>query len=152
MSSLTGNASAAGGQPHAAAFATTHWTLVLEAQGESPAAHEALEKLCRIYWRPVYSFVRQNGIQEHEAEDLTQGFFALLLERRDFSAVRREKGRLRSYLLAALKHHTTDDRRLPGLLGLLLSTLPISVQASEKIEKIRPGREPAVITIRNGAD
>jgi RNA polymerase sigma-70 factor (ECF subfamily) len=108
---MTGNGSATGGQHPAAVFATTHWTLVLEAQGESPAAHEALEKLCRIYWRPVYSFVRRNGIPEQEAEDLTQGFFALLLECRDFSAVRREKGRLRSYLLTALKHYITDEHR-----------------------------------------
>ena len=83
----------------------------MEAQGESPAALEALEKLCRIYWPPVYEFVRRNGIAKEEAQDLTQGFFALLLERRDFSAVRREKGRLRSYLLTALKHHMADERR-----------------------------------------
>ena len=94
-----------------AAFITTHWSVVLEAQGESPAAQEALEKLCRIYWRPVYSFLRRQGVGQEEAEDLTQGFFALLLERGDFSAVRREKGRLRSYLLAALKHFLADERR-----------------------------------------
>ena len=94
-----------------AAFTTTHWSIVLEAQGESPAAQEALEKLCRTYWRPIYSFVRQQGAGPDEAQDLTQGFFVLLLERRDFSAVRKEKGRLRSYLLAALKHFLTDERR-----------------------------------------
>jgi RNA polymerase sigma factor (sigma-70 family) len=94
-----------------AAFVTTHWSVVLEAQGDSPAAQEALEKLCRIYWRPIYSFLRRQGVGQEEAEDLTQGFFALLLERRDFSAVRKEKGRLRSYLLAALKHFLADERR-----------------------------------------
>jgi RNA polymerase sigma-70 factor (ECF subfamily) len=61
-----------------AAFITTHWRVVLEAQGESPAAHEALEKLCRIYWRPIYSFLRRQGISADDAQDLTQGFFALL--------------------------------------------------------------------------
>ena len=111
MNSASGSGSTAAGQHAAAAFATTHWSLVIEAQGESPAALEALEKLCRIYWRPVYEFVRRNGIANEEAQDLTQGFFALLLERRDFSAVRREKGRLRSYLLTALKHHMIDERR-----------------------------------------
>ena len=85
-----------------AAFTTTHWSVVLEAQGESPAAQEALEKLCRIYWRPIYSFVRREGAGPEEAQDLTQGFFALLLERRDLRTVRKEKGRLRSYLLSAL--------------------------------------------------
>ena len=102
---------AAAAHPGASAFATTHWTLVLEAQGESPAAQEALEKLCRIYWRPIFSFLRRQGAAQEEAEDLTQGFFALLLERRDLSAVRREKGRLRSYLLTALKHFLVDERR-----------------------------------------
>src|SRR6266513_4583050 len=94
-----------------AAFTTTHWSVVLEAQGESPAAQEALEKLCRIYWRPIYSFVRWQGAGPEEAQDLTQGFFALLLERRDLRTVRKEKGRLRSYLLSAVKHFLADERR-----------------------------------------
>jgi RNA polymerase sigma factor (sigma-70 family) len=93
------------------AFTTTHWSVVLEAQGESPAAQEALEKLCRIYWRPIYSFVRRQGIGPADAEDLTQGFFASLLEHRNLDAVRREKGRLRSYLLSAVKHFLTDEHR-----------------------------------------
>lgn len=84
--------------------------MVLEAQGQSPAAQEALEKLCRTYWRPVYSFIRRQGAGPEEAEDLTQGFFALLLERRDLETVRREKGRLRSYLLVSLKHFLTNER------------------------------------------
>ena len=111
VTSLTANDVAAAGQRGAVAFATTHWTLVLEAQAESPAAQEALEKLCRIYWPPIYSFLRRQGIGQEEAEDLTQGFFALLLQRRDLSAVRKEKGRLRSYLLASLKHYLIDERR-----------------------------------------
>ena len=94
-----------------AAFITTHWSVVLEAQGESPAAQEALERLCRIYWRPIYSFVRREGAGAEEAQDLTQGFFALLLERRDLRTVRKEKGRLRSYLLSALKHFMVDEHR-----------------------------------------
>jgi hypothetical protein len=84
------------GHKGAVAFATTHWSVVLEAQGESPAAQQALEKLCRTYWWPLYGFVRRQGYGPEEAQDLTQGFFALLLERRDLDVVRREKGRLRS--------------------------------------------------------
>jgi RNA polymerase sigma factor (sigma-70 family) len=105
--------SAIGGNAHhgAVAFTTTHWSVVLEAQGESPAAHEALEKLCRTYWRPIYSFVRRQGARSEDAEDLTQGFFTLLLERKDLNSVRKEKGRLRSYLLASLKNFLTDERR-----------------------------------------
>jgi RNA polymerase sigma factor (sigma-70 family) len=93
------------------AFATTHWSVVLEAQGESPAAQDALEKLCRTYWRPIYSFVRRQGAAAQDAEDLTQGFFALLLERKDLNTVRKEKGRLRSYLLTSVKHFLADESR-----------------------------------------
>ena len=104
---------ALGGNAHhgPAAFTTTHWSVVLEAQGESPAAQEALEKLCRTYWRPIYAFVRRQGFGPEEAEDITQGFFAQLLERRKFSAVRKEKGRLRSFLLGALKYFLADEQR-----------------------------------------
>ena len=93
------------------AFTTTHWSVVLEAQGRSPAAQEALDKLCRTYWRPVHSFVRRQGTNPTDAEDLTQSFFALILERRDLDAVRREKGRLRSYLLTSLKHFLASEHR-----------------------------------------
>src|SRR5947199_7807652 len=106
LSAIGGNANHG-----AVAFATTHWSVVLEAQGESPAAQEALEKLCRTYWRPIYSFVRREGFQPAEAEDITQGFFAQLLERRSLSAVRKEKGRLRSYLLGARKYFLADEQR-----------------------------------------
>jgi RNA polymerase sigma factor (sigma-70 family) len=99
------------GQGEVAPFTTTHWSVVLEAQADSPAAQQALEKLCRIYWRPIYSFVRRQGIGPEEAEDLTQGFFALLLEREDLNTVRKEKGRLRSYLIASLKNFLTDESR-----------------------------------------
>lgn len=83
----------------------------MTAQGESPAAREALEKLCCTYWRPLYAFVRQQGYKHEEAEDLTQSFFALLLERRDFDALRAEKGKLRSYLLVSLKHFLSDEKQ-----------------------------------------
>jgi RNA polymerase sigma factor (sigma-70 family) len=96
-------------QTGAVAFTTTHWSLVLAAQSSSSAAMEALEKLCRTYWRPIYGFVRRQGVSPEEAKDLTQGFFALLLERRDLDAVRKEKGRLRSYLLTSVKHFLTNE-------------------------------------------
>ncbi len=94
----------------AAAFATTHWSLVLTAQGRSPAADEALEKLCRTYWWPLYGFVRRDGYTPEEAQDLTQSFFARLLERRDLETVRQEKGRLRSYLLASIRNFLSKAR------------------------------------------
>ena len=93
------------------AFVTTQWSVVLTAQGQSPAADEALEKLCRTYWWPLYGFVRRSGYKPEEAQDLTQGFFALLLERRDLDVVRKEKGRLRSYLLVSLKNFIAKAKR-----------------------------------------
>jgi hypothetical protein len=67
--------------------------VVLSAQCISPAATQALEKICRNYWRPLYAFVRREGYAREEAQDLTQAFFARFLQRRDLDAVRREKGR-----------------------------------------------------------
>ncbi len=109
--SLTGSQSAGVGKQGAAVFATTHWTVVLEAQGESPAAQEALEKLCRTYWQPIFAFLRRQGVGPDEAEDITQGFFAELLERRSLDAVRKEKGRLRSFLLGGLKYFLANEGR-----------------------------------------
>jgi DNA-directed RNA polymerase specialized sigma24 family protein len=108
---LTANGSARGTQKGAAQFTSTHWSVVVEAQGESPAAQEALEKLWRVYWRPIYSFVLRQGIGPEEAKDITQGFFADLLAHKSLTAVRKEKGRFRSYLLGALKYFLADQQR-----------------------------------------
>lgn len=108
VTSLTGIGGNA--QNGAVAFATTHWSVVLTAQGESPAAQEALEKLCRIYWRPLYAFVRQQGLGPEDAQDLIQEFFARFLKRKNLKTVRREKGRLRSYLLVSIKRFLASER------------------------------------------
>jgi RNA polymerase sigma factor (sigma-70 family) len=120
-----------------AAFTTTHWSVVLAAQGPSPAADEALEKLCRTYWRPVYAFLRRQGVGPEEAEDITQGFFTQLLERRKFSAVRKEKGRLRSFLLGALKYFLADEQRRAMAIkrGKGQRLIPLEeLRANERIE------------------
>src|SRR5262245_22153498 len=91
-------------------FATTHWSVILAAQGcNSAAASEALEKLCQTYWLPLYVFIRQEGHSPDEALDLTQEFFARFLERNDLKAVKREKGKFRSFLLAAAKHFLANS-------------------------------------------
>jgi RNA polymerase sigma-70 factor (ECF subfamily) len=110
VSSSTAVGPAAAGQHAAASFTTTHWSVVLEAQGETPAAQRALEILCRTYWRPLYGFVRRHGLGREEAQDLVQEFFARLLEHRNLDMVRREKGRLRSYLLVSLKRFLVAER------------------------------------------
>jgi RNA polymerase sigma-70 factor (ECF subfamily) len=102
---------ATAGQNGAVAFATTHWSVVRTAQSESPAAREALEKLCRTYWRSLYAFVRQQDYKHEEAEDLTQGFFAVLLERKGLDTLQKERGRLRSFLLVSLKNFLADQHR-----------------------------------------
>ena len=120
-----------------AAFTTTHWSVVLAAQDQSPAAQEALGKLCRTYWRPVYSFMRREGTGPEEAEDLTQGFFALLLERRNFDAVRKEKGRLRSYLLTSVKHFLVSEHRraMTAKRGKGQRLIPLEeLSANERVE------------------
>jgi len=104
VTSLTAIGSEAREREGVPAFTTTHWSVVLEARGQSAAAEAALEKLCRTYWWPLYGFVRRQGYKPEEAQDLTQAFFARLLERRDFETVRRGRGRLRSYLLASIKN------------------------------------------------
>jgi RNA polymerase sigma-70 factor (ECF subfamily) len=91
-------------------FTTTHWSVVLEAQGESPAAQRALEILCRTYWRPLYGFALRQGLTREEAQDLIQDFFARLLEHRNLNTVRREKGRLRSYLLVSVKRFLASEQ------------------------------------------
>jgi DNA-directed RNA polymerase specialized sigma24 family protein len=101
----------ASGRHGGVAFTTTHWSVVLEAQGESPAAQEALGKLCCTYWRPIFAFLRRQGLRPDEAEDITQGFFAELLERRSLDAVRKEKGRLRSFLLGGVKYFLANEQR-----------------------------------------
>jgi len=92
-------------------FTTTHWSLVLSAQDtSSPLAAPALEKLCRAYWYPLYVYVRRQGEDEESAKDLTQGFFARLLEKHYLSQVHPGKGKFRCFLLAALKHFLADER------------------------------------------
>ncbi len=91
-------------------FQTTHWSLVLAAQaGDSAQSRDALDSLCNAYWFPVYAFIRRQGHPSESARDLTQGFFARLLERRDLERVRPDLGRFRSFLLASVKHFLSNE-------------------------------------------
>jgi RNA polymerase sigma factor (sigma-70 family) len=93
-------------------FATTHWSMVLAAGHSSlPGAREALEKLARAYWYPLYAFIRRQSRSPHDAQDLTQSFFASLLENRGLRLADRERGRFRSFLLTRLKHFLSDERK-----------------------------------------
>jgi RNA polymerase sigma factor (sigma-70 family) len=94
-------------------FVSTRWTVVLKA-GDSAAtsvqALSALSQLCQIYWRPLYVFLRKKGYGREEAQDLTQGFFAHLIETRGHARADPEKGRFRAFLLTALKNFIADAR------------------------------------------
>jgi len=93
-----------------AAFRTTLWTEVILAGGHnSPESAAALESLCRAYWYPIYAFVRRQGHDAYEAQDLTQAFFMDLLRKRFLNEVNRDKGKFRSYLLAHLKNFLANE-------------------------------------------
>ncbi len=92
-------------------FALTRWSVVLAAgRNESVHVHEALEELCRTYWHPIYAFIRRDGHSPEDAQDLTQEFFARLLEKNYLGAVNPAKGRFRSFLLVSLKHFLANER------------------------------------------
>ena len=92
-------------------FATTRWSLIQQArQGQETFARVALEELCRAYWLPVYAFMRRQTRDLHEAQDWTQGFFASLLSRDAFAQLTPERGRFRSFLLAAARHFSSNER------------------------------------------
>jgi DNA-directed RNA polymerase specialized sigma24 family protein len=92
-------------------FTTTHWSVVLTAgRQDAPQAGEALERLCRAYWYPLYLFVRSSGYDEETAKDLTQAFFERLLEKDYVKDADATRGRFRTFLLAALKHFLANER------------------------------------------
>jgi len=93
-------------------FATTHWSLVAAAkldEASRTSARKALEELCRAYWYPLYAFVRYRGYSPDDAQDLTQSFFARIIETRGFASADPARGRFRSYLLGAMKHFLANE-------------------------------------------
>src|SRR4026207_1213344 len=92
-------------------FPSTHWSVVLAAgrsQTEPDIAGAALGELCQAYWAPLYSFVRGRGYSVHDAQDLTQSFFAYLLERKVYARADRQKGKFRTFALASPNHILSD--------------------------------------------
>ena len=93
-------------------FVTTHWSMVVAAGGQlSQQQSAALEGLCRAYWYPLYAYIRRAGHSSEDAKDLTQSFFAHLLAKNALCLADRERGRFRTFLLAALKHYLIDEHR-----------------------------------------
>lgn len=90
-------------------FPSTHWSVVLAAGAASRDADDALEQVCRKYWRPLYAYVRRRGHRPQDAEDLTQEFLARFIEKRYLGLADPQRGRFRSFLLTALKHFLQDE-------------------------------------------
>jgi DNA-directed RNA polymerase specialized sigma24 family protein len=122
-------------------FDTTRWSLVLAAGGDdTSAARAALATLCESYWYPLYAYIRRWGINADEARDLTQGFLASLLERRDFATLRQERGRFRAFLLASLQHYLANEaaRRHAQKRGGGIVLLPLTVDDAEGRYRVEP--------------
>jgi len=95
-----------------AAFSPTRWSLIAALRcGEAPQVREALETLCRAYWYPLYAYARRCGQVPEDAADITQSFFAQLIEKEIFARADPERGRLRTFLLTAMQNFLRDDWR-----------------------------------------
>ena len=124
-------------------FATTHWTVILAARdGLSPHATEAMEKLCRAYWGPLYSFIRREGHDAEEARDLTQEFFAQLLAKDYLRHLRHQEGKFRSFLLTFVKHFLSGERAKARAQkrggGLALISLDACSEEERRLVEARP--------------
>ena len=125
-------------------FATTHWSVVLLAgQADSPQATEALEKLCRTYWYPLYVYVRRQGNSPEDAQDLTQNFFSRLLEKNYFAKADRDRGKFRTFLLRSLKNFLINEWKRAGRLkrGGDLTFLSIDANVAEDRYAAEPANE-----------
>ena len=111
-------------------FATTEWSLVLAAGANAPEAGEALERLCSIYWYPVFAFVRRRGYDLAQAEDLTQGFFARMIEKGDLADADRNRGRFRSFLLTSCDHFLSNERDRAAAVKRGGGRVPVSIDAA----------------------
>lgn len=128
----------------AAQFAPTHWSVVLTAAaGDSPGAAEALAQLCRDYWYPLYAFVRRKGFTPHEAQDLTQDFFARLLEKNILKAADPARGKFRSFLLGSLQNFLNNewDRRQAGKRGGQAATFSLDDTTAEDRYRLEPAHD-----------
>lgn len=124
-------------------FPTTHWTLVTRVRQGGEVRRGALQDLCGLYWYPIYVFLRRRGYSQHDAEDLTQGFFVKLLHNESLAAADQDKGRLRTYLLQHLKRHLADQKRFEGALKRGAGLKPISFEEMGAEERYaREPREP----------
>ncbi len=123
-------------------FMTTRWSVLLAVRdGDADLAREALSLLCEIYWYPVYAFIRRKGHDEDAALDLVQGFFARLLEKNDLASVDPQRGKFRSFLMAACSHYLANQRDFARAVRRGRGRAPISIDRLKT--EGRYDREPA---------
>jgi RNA polymerase sigma factor (sigma-70 family) len=125
-------------------FATTHWSVVqLAARNDTTRAQRALSVLCESYWYPLYAYVRRQGHSSHDAQDLTQEFFARLLESNSLTSLNPNHGRFRAWLLAALKHFLANewDRARAAKRGGGKATISLDEVTAEERYKLEPPDE-----------
>ena len=126
-------------------FNTTRWSVVLAAGADvsSPAAHQALATLCETYWYPLYAFLRSRGYDAEDAQDLTQAFFARMLEKHAISQADPARGRFRSFLLASLKHFAANerDREMAKKRGGATPIVSLEIQSAEGRFQMEPPTE-----------
>jgi RNA polymerase sigma-70 factor (ECF subfamily) len=108
----------------------------------TPTAREALEKLCSSYWYPLYAYLRRKGHVEHDAQDLTQEFFARLIHRNDFAGLDPSRGRFRAFLLAAMNHFLAKEWRKASTLKRGAGQSPLSLDTA--LAEQRYGAQPVV--------
>ena len=122
-------------------FTTTKWSVILRARDRGdPRSGEALASLCEAYWYPLYVFVRRQGSDPNDALDLTQGFFATLIEKDLLDSVRPERGKFRSFLLASLKHYIAHEKRREraSKRGGGWEILPLDAEGAERRYQLVP--------------
>jgi RNA polymerase sigma factor (sigma-70 family) len=122
-------------------FHTTRWSAVLlSAQSQAPGSQTALAELCRIYWYPIYSFVRRRGFGPQDAQDLTQGFFLRLLDHKALRQVSPVKGKFRSFLVASLQNYLLDEADSARCLkrGGNIEFVPLDVRSAEDRYRLAP--------------
>jgi DNA-directed RNA polymerase specialized sigma24 family protein len=135
-------------EPVAAHFHTTDWSTVRKAVHKSHAARgSALDQLCTLYWKPLYYFARRNGHSPEESQDLTQGFFAIVIEKSYFQSADQQRGRFRTFILAAFQNFVRNGRayRLRAKRGGSYSFVPLDTHTAEiaySQEHYRPDTAP----------
>ncbi|HWY31930.1 MAG TPA: sigma-70 family RNA polymerase sigma factor [Candidatus Acidoferrum sp.] len=129
-----------------AVFATTHWSVVLTAgRSDTTRSQDALARLCQTYWYPLYFYVRRRGYSAHDAQDLTQAFFARLLEYQSLTSADPDRGRFRSFILTAMNHFLVSEwkRGMAQKRGGGILTISLDLAAAEERFDLEPADHSA---------